>query len=79
MKLNEIIWTEKMHAVMRDDAQVLFLAGATGCSKTLVAGHKFMDWMMNAPSDDTQFFIICKDRGTGVRNILDNKDDLFLQ
>ena len=77
MKLNEIIWTEKMHAVMRDDAQVLFLAGATGCSKTLVAGHKFMDWMMNAPSDDTQFFIICKDRGTGVRNILDNKDSFY--
>lgn len=77
MKLNEIIWTDKMRAVLNDDAQVLFLTGATGCSKTLVAGHKFMDWMMNAPSDDSQFYMIFKDRGTGARNIIDNKDSFY--
>lgn len=77
MKFNEIIWTDKMRSVMNDDAQILFLTGATGCSKTLVAGHKFMDWLMNAPADDTQFFIIFKDRGTGVRNILQNADSFY--
>lgn len=77
MKLNEIIWTNKMRAVMRDESQIFFLTGATGCSKTLVAGHKFMDWLMNAPADDTQFYMIFKDRGTGVRNILENKDSFY--
>lgn len=77
MKLNEIIWTDKMRAVLNDEAQVLFLTGATGCSKTLVAGHKFMDWMMNAPSDDSQFYMVFKDRGTGARNIIDNKDSFY--
>lgn len=77
MKLTDIKWTDKMRAVMRDDMQILFLTGATGCSKTLVAGHKFMDWLLNAPKDDTQFFIICKDRGTGVRNILQNTGSFY--
>ena len=77
MRFNEIIWTPKMRAVMRDEAQILFLTGATGCSKTLVAGHKFMDWLMNAPTDGTQFYMIFKDRGTGVRNILENKDSFY--
>ena len=77
MKFNDIIWTDKMRAVMRDEAQILFLTGATGCSKTLIAGHKFMDWLLNAPADDTQFFIIFKDRGTGVRNILQNSDSFY--
>ncbi len=77
MKLNDIIWTDKMRAVMRDPSQILFLTGATGCSKTLVAGHKFMDWLMNAPLDDTQFYMIFKDRGTGVRNILENNDSFY--
>lgn len=66
-----------MRSVMRDEAQILFLTGATGCSKTLVAGHKFMDWLMNAPADDTQFYMIFKDRGTGVRNVLENKDSFY--
>lgn len=66
-----------MHSVMRDEAQILFLVGATGCSKSLVAGHKFMDWIMNAPADATQFFIVFKDRGTGVRNILQNSDSFY--
>ncbi len=77
MKFSEIIWTEKMRAVMNDDAQILFLTGATGCSKTLVAGHKFMDWLLNAPNDSAQFYMIFKDRGTGVRNILDNPDSFY--
>ena len=77
MKFNEIIWTDKMRAVMNDDAQILFLTGATGCSKTLVASHKFMDWLLNAPADDTQFYMIFKDRGTGARNILENQDSFY--
>lgn len=77
MKFNEIVWTKKMRAVMNDDAQILFLTGATGCSKTLVAGHKFMDWLLNAPADDTQFYMIFKDRGTGARNILENQDSFY--
>ncbi len=66
-----------MRAVMADEAKILFLTGATGCSKTLVAGHKFMDWLMNAPEDDTQFFMIFKDRGTAARNILQNQDSFY--
>lgn len=77
MKFQNIIWTEKMRAVMADEAKILFLTGATGCSKTLVAGHKFMDWLMNAPEDDTQFFMIFKDRGTAARNILQNQDSFY--
>lgn len=77
MKFTDIQWTDKMRSVMKDEAQILFLTGATGCSKTLVAGHKFMDWLLNAPADDTQFFIVFKDRGTGVRNILQNTDSFY--
>lgn len=77
MKLTDIIWTDKMRSVLKDDAQIIFLTGATGCSKSLIAGHKFMDWLLNAPADDTQFFIIFKDRGTGVRNLFDNTDSFY--
>ncbi len=66
-----------MKAVMRDDAQILFLTGATGCSKSLVAGHKFMDWLLYAPADATQFYMIFKDMGTGVRNFLQNQDSFY--
>lgn len=77
MRLTDIIWTPKMRAVMNDDSQVLFLCGATGCSKTLVAGHKFMDWLNEASKDETQFYIIFKDIGTGVRNIIQNSDSFY--
>lgn len=77
MKLTDIIWTEKMCAVMNDESQILFLCGATGCSKTLVAGHKFMDWINNSAEDETQFYIIFKDIGTGVRNIIQNSDSFY--
>ena len=77
MKINEIIWTPKMQALMADDAQILLLAGATGCSKSLVAGHKFADWLLNAPATETQFYIVCENMGTGVRNILHNKDSFY--
>lgn len=66
-----------MQAVMADDSQILLLAGATGCSKSLVAGHKFADWLLNAPKEETQFYIICENMGTGVRNILQNKDSFY--
>ena len=77
MKLTDIIWTPKMRAVMNDDSQILYLCGATGCSKTLVAGHKFMDWLNSAGKDETQFYIIFKDIGTGVRNIIQNSDSFY--
>lgn len=77
MKLSDIIWTPKMQAMLQDDAQILFLVGATGCSKSLGAGHKFVDWMLNAPKEETQFYIICENIGTGVRNILQNKDGFY--
>lgn len=77
MKIRDIIWTPKMEALMADDAQILLLAGATGCSKSLVAGHKFADWLLNAPKEETQFYIICENMGTGVRNILQNKDSFY--
>lgn len=66
-----------MQALIADDSQILLLAGATGCSKSLVAGHKFADWLLNAPKEETQFYIICENMGTGVRNILQNKDSFY--
>ena len=66
-----------MQALMADDSQILLLAGATGCSKSLVAGHKFADWLLNASKEETQFYIICENMGTGVRNILQNKDSSY--
>jgi len=66
-----------MQAVMQDESQILLLTGATGCSKSLVAGHKFADWLLNAPREETQFYIICENMGTGVRNILHNKDSFY--
>ena len=77
MKVSDIIWTPKMQALMADDSQILLLAGATGCSKSLVAGHKFADWLLHAPREETQFYIICENMGTGVRNILHNKDSFY--
>ena len=77
MNVNDIIWTDKMRAVMRDESQILFLVGATGCSKSLVAGIKFNDWLFNAPEEETQFYIVFKDIGTGVRNFLQNNDTFY--
>ena len=62
---------------MNDQSQIIFLTGATGCSKTLVAGHKFADWLLNAPEGDTQYFMIFENIGTGVRNILQNPDSFY--
>lgn len=66
-----------MEAVMADESQIIFLTGATGCSKSLVAGHKFADWLLNAPKENNQFYIICENIGTGVRNILQNVDSFY--
>lgn len=77
MKVTDIIWTPKMRAVMNDESQVLFLVGATGCSKSLVAGLKYMDMIFNAPVGENQFYIIFKDIGTGVRNFLQNDDSFY--
>lgn len=77
MKVNQIIWTDKMRSVMNDNAQILFLVGATGCSKSLVAGFKFMDWLLNAPEEENQFYIVFKDLGTGARNFLQNEDTFY--
>jgi PBSX family phage terminase large subunit len=77
VKISDIIWTEKMEAVMNDDAQIILLNGATGCSKSLIAGHKFADWLLNAGENETQFYMIFKDVGTGVRNVIHNKDSFY--
>lgn len=66
-----------MEAVMADESQIIFLTGATGCSKSLVAGHKFADWLLNAPKENNQSYIICENIGTGVRNILQNVDSFY--
>ena len=62
---------------MNDDAQIIYLLGATGCSKSLVAGLKFMDILLNAPAEETQFYMIFKDIGTGARNFLQNEDSFY--
>lgn len=77
MRVDEIIWTDKMTGVMSDNAQILILTGATGCSKTLVAGHKFMDWLFYAPKENDQFYMIFENVGVGVRNILQNQDSFY--
>ncbi len=77
MNISDVIWTDKMQSVMVDESQILLLVGATGCSKSLVAGHKFVDWLLNASKEQTQFYIICENIGTGVRNILHNKDSFY--
>jgi len=77
MKIGEIIWTDKMRSVMKDPSQILFLVGATGCSKSLVAGFKFMDWLTNSPAEAKQFYMIFKDIGTGARNFLQNDDTFY--
>lgn len=66
-----------MKSVMNDDAQVIYLLGATGCSKSLVAGLKFMDILLNAPAEETQYYMIFKDIGTGARNFLQNEDSFY--
>lgn len=77
MNISDVIWTDKMQSVMVDESQILLLVGATGCSKSLIAGHKVADWLLNAPKEQTQFYIICENIGTGVRNILHNKDSFY--
>lgn len=62
---------------MNDEAQIIYLLGATGCSKSLVAGLKFMDILLNAPKEETQFYMIFKDIGTGARNFLQNEDSFY--
>lgn len=66
-----------MKSVMNDEAQIIYLLGATGCSKSLVAGLKFMDILLNAPKEETQFYMIFKDIGTGARNFLQNEDSFY--
>lgn len=77
MKIRDVIWTDKMRSVMNDTSQILFLVGATGCSKSLVAGFKFMDWLTNSPAEAKQFYMIFKDIGTGARNFLQNEDTFY--
>ena len=79
MNVGGIKWTPKMRAVLNDKVQIKFLGGATGTSKTLIVGMDFMGEMFNAPADRTQYFIIFRDIGTGLRNFLENKDSFFKQ
>jgi len=77
MKPQEIIFTEKMKSVLADDAQIIILGGATGCSKTIIAGLKMMHWLNELPERTNQCYVIFKDIGTGVRNILQNEDSFY--
>ena len=77
MKVNDIIWTPKMTSVMNDDSQIIFLTGATGCSKTLTAGHKWLEWLFYSPEEQDQFYMIFENIGVGVRNILQNQDSFY--
>lgn len=77
MKVSDIIWTPKMTSVMNDESQILFLVGATGCSKTLTAGHKWVEWLFYAPEEQDQFYMIFENIGVGVRNILQNQDSFY--
>ena len=77
MNVGGIKWTPKMKAVLNDNVQIKFLGGATGCSKTLITGIDVMGEMFNAPAERTQYFMIFRDIGTGVRNFLENKDSFY--
>lgn len=77
MEVSDIIWTPKMTSVMNDESQILLLTGATGCSKTLTAGHKWIEWLFYAPPEADQFYMIFENIGVGVRNILQNQDSFY--
>ena len=77
MEVDQIIWTPKMTSVMNDESQILLLTGATGCSKTLTAGHKWIEWLFYAPPEADQFYMIFENIGVGVRNILQNQDSFY--
>ena len=66
-----------MTSVMNDESQILLLTGATGCSKTLTAGHKWIEWLFYAPPEADQFYMIFENIGVGVRNILQNQDSFY--
>lgn len=77
MEAHEIIYTEKMKAVIRDDAQFLFLLGSTGCSKSLTANIKFMKQVFQAPKEHSQFAIICSTIKVAEKLIIDNPDSFY--
>jgi len=77
MRLQDIIFTKKMRAVLADESQFIFLGGATGCSKSLVAGLKVLDLLIKLPKDRTKFYIIFKDRGTAERNFIQGKSSFY--
>lgn len=77
MDVSKIKWTPKMRAMLQDKVQIKYLGGATGTSKSLTVGIDFMKEMFEAPEERTQYFIIFRDIGTGVRNFLENKDSFY--
>lgn len=77
MLFSDVIWTDKMRAIFADTARVIHLTGATGTSKTLVAGLLFFDRVMNAPANVNQFAIIGNSSVLAKRNFVDKADSLY--
>jgi len=77
MEIKDIIFTKKMKAVLADESQFLFLGGATGCSKSLIAGLKVLDILLHLPKDRNKFYIVFKDRGTAERNFIQGKSSFY--
>ena len=76
MLFNDIIWTEKMRAVFRDTAPEIYLCGAMGTSKTLIASLLFFDRIINAPANVNQFAIVGASGVLVKRNFVDKADSL---
>ncbi len=77
MTIKDIIWTDKMKAVINDPSQFLFLLGSTGCSKSLTANIAFMQWLYYAPQDKSQFAIICSSIKNAEKVIVDNDASFY--
>lgn len=77
MTIKDIIWTEKMKAVLKDDAQFLFLLGSTGCSKSLTANIAVMERLFYAPESQSQFAIVCSSIKNAEKVIIDNDASFY--
>ena len=77
MNALDIIYTDKMKAVINDNSQFIFLFGSTGCSKSLTANITFMRWLFFAPKEQVQFAIVCSSIKLAERVIIDNDSSFY--
>lgn len=66
-----------MRAVFRDKAPFIYLCGATGTSKTLVASMLFFDRIVNTPANVNQFAIVGASAVLAKRNFIDKADGVY--